>query len=225
MKLKGLGDYEPVVVGCTDSCFIGFVSNAPQNPELLGQAEDVTKHLKSDSGLRPIKGALDALMENEFNTVLDVGCYGGYVFDYLKARRSDFLYTGIDIQEDVIEEAIELHKEHGPDCEFRCADLFNLPLPFNRAFDVVFCSRVAIHLPDLGLFVDKLLEVTGKLLIFNVKLADKNIVQRYRVGDKGYFYLYLVTEESVAEILAERNLDYEIRRTPKYATVIVRIGE
>lgn len=83
--------------------------------------------------------------------VLDVGCYGGYLYDYLNKysfkHLSEFNYIGIDIQESVVEAAKYMHAKY-KNANFFVGDIFNIRRDFQpNEFDVACCYRVLIHIP------------------------------------------------------------------------------
>ena len=92
----------------------------------------------SESGGRTYKIEANLLdLQNELregDSLLDVGCYLGDIADFCED------YTGVDINVDSVEMAKSFH----PKKNFYVGDVFSL----EGAYDVVFCSRVLIHLPD-----------------------------------------------------------------------------
>ena len=70
-------------------------------------------------------------------SVLDVGCGLGGLYDYLSHDYSNFTYIGIDINENMILEAMKRH----PAVEFMCDDILaESSLLDGRTFDYVFLS-------------------------------------------------------------------------------------
>src|SRR5688572_27460689 len=82
------------------------------------------------------------------DSILDVGCYGGYLKDYFGWSN----YTGIDAFREHVDLARRWHPQ-GERC-FRIGDLFDLE---EKMADVVICSRVLIHLPRFDEAVAKLI--------------------------------------------------------------------
>ena len=69
-------------------------------------------------------------------SLLDVGAGLGDLWTYLQQRGIDADYTGVDLIEQMVERARELH----PDVTFVTADIFG-DCPFEpESFDVVYCS-------------------------------------------------------------------------------------
>ena len=122
----------------------------------LTQNQDVTEWIKNPSKielLQPILGDLALRLRSYTRPfrVLDVGCYGGYVFDYLKMHSSSFQapfqYTGVDIQPSAVRGALAAH-QHDAQAHFETGDVFKLTEQFaDRPFDVAVCYRVLHHLP------------------------------------------------------------------------------
>lgn len=122
----------------------------------LTQAENVIEWIDDPSQISLIQPNLSTLaahlqsMQKPWN-ILDIGCYAGYVYDYLTKgicrETNDFSYLGIDIREEAIKGA-RAHHATSSNAEFRQLDLFNLTDTFKKKeFDVCFSSRVLVHLP------------------------------------------------------------------------------
>jgi SAM-dependent methyltransferase len=94
--------------------------------------------------------------------VLDFGCFDGYTLRALR-RRVDITGVGVDISADAVRLAAELTKTH--DLQFIVADGVALPFPDGH-FDVVVCSEILEHVPDLDAVLSELarvLRVGGRL--------------------------------------------------------------
>lgn len=77
--------------------------------------------------------------------VLDFGCYDGFIVGRL-ARRFAVRGVGVDLSSSALDLAAE--SQRGTGCHFVCSD--GLGLPFDSAtFDVVVCSEILEHVPDL----------------------------------------------------------------------------
>lgn len=71
--------------------------------------------------------------------VLEVGCGGGSMCDYLKGTNVE--YRGIDISEKSLNE----FRKHRPEVDVQCASCFDIPFSDNF-FDTVFCTMLLEHL-------------------------------------------------------------------------------
>lgn len=77
--------------------------------------------------------------------VLDFGCYDGFIVGRL-ARRFGVRGIGVDLAPSAL--ALAAEGQQGTGCQFVCSD--GLGLPFASAtFDVVVCSEILEHVPDL----------------------------------------------------------------------------
>lgn len=105
-------------------------------------------------------------------TLLDVGCGLGDLLTYLTQRKLSVTYTGVDIVNEMVQRAQQLH----PDARFVCTDIFDktqCTLDAGEQFDVVFCSGM-LNL-DLGnareflvTAIERMLELSRKCLVFNL---------------------------------------------------------
>lgn len=138
----------------------------------LTQSQDVVPWVKRPETIDPsIKDNLAELAgvlkrENYANlsSILDVGCYGGYLYDYLRSLGIDLSYTGMDIRKDAVEGAEKLHSDC-PKTRFMRGSVFDFKNTMKeKTYDVVVCSRVLIHLPDF------------KKAIANLRFAAKRFV-------------------------------------------------
>ena len=69
-------------------------------------------------------------------SLLDVGCGLGDLWAYLRRRRVEVEYLGVDILEKMVAAARQRH----PEARFEQADIFGADTYEPAAFDVVFCS-------------------------------------------------------------------------------------
>ena len=83
-------------------------------------------------------------------TMIDVGCglgYNGWTYAkyFLKGGR----YFGVDISEELVQEAKEISKEwaNEEDVSFQTGDVYNLPFTDNFA-DITICQTLMMHLED-----------------------------------------------------------------------------
>lgn len=71
--------------------------------------------------------------------VLDVGCGGGSMYDYLKD--TDVKYSGIDISK----RSLNRFRKYHPEVDVQCTNCFDIPFSDNF-FDTVFCIMFLEHL-------------------------------------------------------------------------------
>ena len=102
-------------------------------------------------------------------SLLDVGCGLGDLLAFLKQRRVEVDYTGVDLIERMVQAA---RQQHG-DATFVQADVFRAD-PFDgRRFDVVFCSgALNLNLGNnrefLPVAVEQLLTFANDQVVFNL---------------------------------------------------------
>lgn len=150
-----------------------FYSRKEKRHHLVGPAklwkmkQDFQIEFLKENGLKPT------------NRLLDIGCgtlRGGIpIIDYLEKGN----YTGIDVRQEVIEEAFKELQEEGLENKqphILQFDQFN-QLELENSYDVLFAFSVLIHLQDHILtdcmeFASRVLKSTGKFY------ANVNLVQR-----------------------------------------------
>jgi 2-polyprenyl-3-methyl-5-hydroxy-6-metoxy-1,4-benzoquinol methylase len=97
--------------------------------------------------------------------VLDFGCYDGYIVRRLRAR-SKIEGVGVDISSKAIASATLAARQEGlENLAFVVADGARLPFP-DDAFNVVVCSEILEHVPDL----DAVLSEISRVLVHGGRL-------------------------------------------------------
>jgi len=95
------------------------------------------------------------------SSILDVGCGFGDLYPFLLARFHDFVYTGIDISEIIINAA----RKKFPDVDFRVHDLLEDDL--GRSYDYVLLSGTFNpKLNDNWSFIKMMLEKMFKISVY-----------------------------------------------------------
>lgn len=157
-------------------------------------------HQRNPHFLKKIHKNLDDLKEflKPEDELLDVGCCEGHLFHHLKHEK----YTGIDLFPENIAEARRNH----PTGRFEVCNLFDL----KGQWDVVFCSRVLIHVPDFELAVKTLRSCTRKHCLVTLAMG----IDRCERDVEGC-YFRTFSKETVY-----KTGPLEIRPHPQYATVI-----
>lgn len=166
---------------------------------LMGQSQDESAFNSKNK----IEDSIEELKKRLLPTdsLLDVGCFTGHLYRHLGHKN----YMGVDIFPENIEKARRL----SPEGEFICADLHDL----EGQWDVVWCCRVLIHIPDFEKAARKLLTLAKRLLILVVAVeADKLEIEEHREG-KVYFRKF-----SAETLLSVGKC--EIILGKRYATVI-----
>ena len=116
-------------------------------------------------------------------TLLDMGCGLGDLVSFLDKRRIDVDYTGVDVVEQMVARASELH----PSRRFECVNIFSDPAALGgEKFDIMFCSgALNLNLGNNLEFVKTALPVmlsrAREYLVVNMLHA------RMPVGEPQYF--------------------------------------
>ncbi len=202
----------------------------------LTQNQDVTEWIRNPDRielLQPILADLaDRLKQADAPPrILDAGCYGGYVFDYLKrtaaAGRHPIDYTGIDIQESAIRDAREAHA-HDTNARFQAGDIFRLSQQFPTArFDAVVCYRVLHHLPRFEDCLRELSAVSRGFVHTALPLKERSqcVRMQERNLDTGAithsFFRHFCRDE-IARTAEALNLQFDIASFPHtpYSAVV-----
>ena len=123
-------------------------------------------------------------------SLLDVGCGLGDLSTFLKDRKINVHYTGLDIIEKMLTAAAAKH----PNAKFICGDMFAedaSPLPEGNIFDVVFCSgtfnlNLGNNADFLPQAVGRLMAIASERVVFN--LLNKSVLfesETYACYDPG----------------------------------------
>lgn len=116
-------------------------------------------------------------------TILDVGCASGGLYNILRRRFPNLRYTGIDIDGGCIEAA----RREYPEATFVAGDLFQGRFPEDH-FDVVVSLMTMSMQPDYKRFLQELVRVSRRHVLFDVRLKYEGptLVDR----DVSYFYYH-----------------------------------
>jgi cyclopropane fatty-acyl-phospholipid synthase-like methyltransferase len=121
---------------------------------------------------------------NDRFSVLDYGCGFGSMFEYFKQKYSDFTYTGFDISQQMIDEAVKIHLNNESS---RWLTSINL----NDRFDYIIASgifNVKLETPDSE-WLNYIIDTLNKLNNSSTKGFSFNILTKY--SDKEYMKDYL----------------------------------
>jgi len=161
--------------------------------------------------------------------VLDVGCYAGYLYDYLVKHHNRIKYTGIDVNGDVIEAAKELHNDKP--AKFMVGDVFNPPAELiENMFDFVCCHRLIIHLPYFEQVLFNLINLSRDvvhviLLVGDNDLCEKCMETNLDTGKTAFYFRRAVSIKTIDAILDKRlyPIDYivETSNDSKYSSLFI----
>ena len=141
------------IIHSIDEAMASGPGRRPWQNHTLGQAQDVLRWIEAPATIDPrIVGNLErfARLLPPNPRVLDVGCYGGYCYDWLARKCPGLVYTGIDVDAAAVYAARAAHT--GSPATFALGDMFDLKSTIAQSgpFDAVLCLRVVIHTPWLA---------------------------------------------------------------------------
>jgi trans-aconitate methyltransferase len=123
------------------------------------------------------------------SSICDIGCGFGDIIPYIKQRFGDFKYSGIDISDQLVHKAAELH----PDYNFKCLDIL----------DNSFCERFDYFLLSgaLSFRIDDNMALTKAMLSKMFLLANKGVAVNFLSSYVNYQHIrnfHYVPEEIFA---------------------------
>lgn len=234
LKVFGERDVEKVITNeykeDFDSIIASGTSDRPWQSFELTQRENVNEWIEDPKTIKKIQPNLEDLVRlikllPKPVKIADIGCYGGYVYDYLikvaKLKKDEFEYTGIDIQEDAIEAAKIVHKDK-PNARFQVGDIYELSNTFkNDEFDVAICSRVLIHIPYFKKAVKNLVSISKHFTLCVLEVSEKPLLQKIHrhVIDTDLeldYFFRKYSEEELIETAKELNVQYRVIKGPSF---------
>jgi ubiquinone/menaquinone biosynthesis C-methylase UbiE len=109
---------------------------------------------------------------NNFS-LLDVGCLTGHFFYTFKKKiKNTFTYSGIDPWKLHINAARKIWKKY-THANFKIGWAQKIPYPKNK-FDIVICSNVITHIPEIKKPIEEMLRVAKKYLIIRTPIHNKS---------------------------------------------------
>lgn len=109
---------------------------------------------------------------NNFS-LLDVGCLTGHFFHTFKKKlKKKFTYFGIDPWKLHINAAKKIWKNKS-ETNFKIGWAQKIPFP-KKKFDIVICSNVITHIPEITKPIKEMLRVTKKYLIIRTPIHNKS---------------------------------------------------
>lgn len=195
----------------------------------LGQAQDVRPWISSPELVDwRIKGNLErfASLLPVAPRVLDVGCYGGYAFDWLRQKSPSIDYLGVDIEPGYVKDAAESHK-HLAGAKFTAGNALDLNSHFRDKhgdFDAALCLRLVIHLPFLEAVLAGLMRMAPLALVgLRISSADRAVERLDEVSGQRHFYRWF--SEATIRRSIPTGCKPEIYRDGSYDSLVVRRGE
>ena len=120
------------------------------------------------------------------DSIIDVGCFNGHYLNRIRnGTKKKFKYLGTDVTPAFIERAKVVNAKDA-NASFEVGDIFNLKYHDN-AFDLVICSGVLIHLPEIARPISELGRISRRDLIMLVQDAPKTVNAPYNGFLNWYF--------------------------------------
>jgi SAM-dependent methyltransferase len=142
------------------------------------------------------------------DSVLEVGCGTGLVYEAMELRIPGLNYTGCDIS------GVMLTRAHArfTAAKFDRADAYELPYE-DKVFEVTVCFEVLGHIPDVGTVIAELCRVANRWVVFTVWPAGVSLDARQPIDDVDFLYRYFSSEDllrHVAEALPTRTYAVDV---------------
>lgn len=125
------------------------------------------------------------------DSMLDVGCGLGHLYEYVTKLKPDIEYLGLDQSADILERA----RARYPSAKFKRGNIYNMNLP---KFDTVACLDMLHHQPALDQAVPILLKHTRRVLIITVWIHERYKSGKHEkqyIGSWGEIINWHTTEE------------------------------
>lgn len=159
---------------------------------------------------------LDAMVP-EGNTILDVGCGGGYVHSWLRDNSKwPFSYQGIDASENEVARAEQLTGLRQTFSKARLEDL-----PPRSSWDIVWCSRLLIHLPNLEANLKTLHRASKRSTIVVLSVGEDVLTTG---SDYAFRSVSRPTLEGMVNKLTDDWSLWNKRKFDIYSTLVMRHG-
>jgi ubiquinone/menaquinone biosynthesis C-methylase UbiE len=119
-------------------------------------------------------------------SILDVGCLTGHFFySFNKRIKKNFTYSGIDPWKRHIDSAKKIWNKN-KETDFKIG--WAQKIPYKKKFDVVICSNVLTHIPEIVTPIKEMLRVTKKYLILRTPIHDKSYRIQMVLNSKWFKY-------------------------------------
>ena len=145
------------------------------SPLAMRWLDEIQKYLCLKNDSKVINDKITS--QNKLLKILDVGCGTGF-FTILLAKQGHNV-TGTDLTPDMIENARNLAKEEGTECEFQVMDAEHLSFP-DQSFDVVISRNLTWTLPEAAQAYkewSRVLKPGGLLLNFDANYGATNFAE------------------------------------------------
>jgi len=218
-----------------DSVMSSGTGERPWQSFELTQRENVLEWIAEPKKIQKIQPSLEDLAllakaQKSPVSIADVGCYGGYLYDYLSryvfTDPAEFTYKGLDIDKDVVSAATEVHANNA-NASFDVGDVYELKSQFaENSFDIILCSRVLIHLPYFEKALDSLYCTAKHAVSCVLEVSDRPMVQKiHRQNlDNGLeldYFFRKYSEEELAGVANRLGASYRIIKGPSFYSSFV----
>ncbi len=159
------------------------------------------------------------ITKHETLRILDVGCFSGDYLQILIERCSSFDYIGVDVTPGYIDFArnrfSNIKCKNSQKFKFQTGNVFGLDFS-DREFDVVMCTGLLHHLPELEKPLSEIARVCSKDMLFGVYIHDEQ-KEEIRNVKNGFLYKTWNEEFIIGEITKVANVkSVEKYKSPNY---------
>ncbi|RYE46744.1 MAG: class I SAM-dependent methyltransferase, partial [Sphingobacteriales bacterium] len=162
--------------------------------------------LKMNEGNKYINlKAIETVDPKSGDRILEIGMGNGFFVKDILARHPSIKYTGCDLSEEMVDEAIKFNTDHirSGNAEFKLSDAGSLPFPENT-FDKVFTVNTIYFWDDRSLVLSGVKNVLKPGGLFVIALRPRFQMENYPFVKYGF---NLFSAEEVKELLIENNFN------------------
>ena len=119
-------------------------------------------------------------LKNKINSILDIGCGTGFIYEWIKKNYVKYSYLGIDIDK----AAIKYAKKKYADKNFRCLNFFSI----KKKFDLILLFQLFYQFKNYKKVISKLYQISNDYIAFDarVKFNGSTILDK----ELSYFYYH-----------------------------------
>ena len=119
-------------------------------------------------------------LKNKINSILDVGCGTGFIYEWIKKNYARCSYLGVDIDKNAIKHA----KKKYNDKIFKCLNFFSI----KKKFDLILLFQLFYQFKNYKNVISKLYQLSNNYISFDarVKFNGSTILDK----ELSYFYYH-----------------------------------
>lgn len=159
---------------------------------------------------------------NNFS-ILDVGCLTGHFFNTFKKNvKNTFTYSGIDPWKLHIDTAKKIWKNDNL-TDFKVGWAQKIPHP-DKKFDVVVCSNVITHIPEITKPIKEMLRVAKKYIIIRTPIHNKSYRIQMVLNSKWFKFTNVLPENEFDKKGNPRVFEYfDVHSKDYFQSVVKKI--